>query len=90
MSNQNNVCVAGYPRQASSICRLIPRRGLIITVEALHNNAPTQHWVGGGGGGVLAGQCSFFILLIHPFLYKNIFYKNIKAAICKILRIFQE
>ena len=27
-------------------------------------------------------------LLIHSFFYKNTFYKNMKAEICKILRIF--
>ena len=27
-------------------------------------------------------------LYIHSFFYKNIFYKNIEAEICEILRIF--
>ena len=27
-------------------------------------------------------------ITIHSFFYKNIFYKNIEAEICEILRIF--
>ena len=27
--------------------------------------------------------------LLHFFFYKNIFYKNIEAAICEMLRIFK-
>ena len=39
-----------------------------------------------------AGNCSFHsAVTVHSFfLYKNIFYKNIEAEICEILRIFEE